>query len=180
MALLPTAALAQSENPTTVNGIEIGPAADFATSGPARVCMQDMVILPQVGETAFLNYSGIHNGSIRLRLANGEDIVFTLGEIFRPQTTPAQGPVWIEGGMRYYAINDGPELFYQVMRLDEEDGRYRPAIHIAGSALSGNRSDRRWVDRVALEIDPQNCTRTYNFGWGVIFGEEPVAPANGQ
>ena len=73
-----------------MNDIVIGEPDDFVTAGPASVCMREMVVTPWSGEKAYLTYSGIHNGSIRLVLADGDYVEFTYGEIFLDRHSPDQ------------------------------------------------------------------------------------------
>jgi hypothetical protein len=176
--LIMLAAQAAVEPPRTVNGIEVGRPENFATHGPARVCMRDMVLSPREGETAYLSYSGIHNGGLRLVLANDEDIEFTLGEIFIDQRRADQGPTFRTPEMRVYLIERGSEVFYQIhgrVEVDDGEWRWRPLVNVEGSALGGNRRDDDIFRRLSLDGDKgAHCDRRYNFGWGVILGDETI------
>jgi hypothetical protein len=179
--ILPMLAQAAVEPPRTVNEIELGDAGDFATAGPATVCMREMVIAPQPGETAYLTYSGIHNGGIRLVLSNGEYIDFTYGEIFRDQRKSGQRTSLRAEGMRVYRYDDdrGPDVDYQVHAdlpaTDWSDGGWQPLVNVSGTALSGNRNDAHLLERLSFNLDVEAaCNRRYNFGWGVILEGEPI------
>lgn len=181
LALLPILAQATIESPRTVNGIELGEVEDFATAGPATVCMREMVISPRAGETAYLAYSGIHNGGIRLVLADGSFIEFTYGEIFRDQRKPGQRMSLRTEGMRVYRYDDdrGPDVDYQVHidlpATDLSDGGWQPLVNVNGTALSGNRADTHLFERLSFNLDVEaDCDRRYNFGWGVILEGEPI------
>lgn len=178
-------AQAAVEPPRTVNGIELGEADDFATTGPAKVCMREMVIAPQAGETAYLSYSGIHNGGIRLVLSSGEFVDFTYGESFRDMRRPGQGTSIRAKDMRVYLYKDGREVSYQVhAELPEtewSDGGWQPLVNVSGTALSGNRSDARLFERLTFNLDVKAaCDRRYDFGWGIILEGDPVDVTESQ
>lgn len=183
--VLPILAQAAVEPPRTVNGIELGDAQAFATTGPATVCMREMVIAPQAGKTAYLAYSGIHNGGIRLELADGKFVEFTYGEIFRDQRKPGQRTSLRTDGMRVYRFDDdrGPDVEYQVHvnlpGTEWDDGGWRPLVNVSGTGLNGNRTDTRLFERLSFNLDAQTpCDRRYNFGWGVILEGEPIDETN--
>ena len=185
--ILPMLAQAAIEPPLTVNEIELGDAEDFATAGPATVCMREMVIAPQAGETAYLTYSGIHNGGIRLVLAGGDYVDFTYGEIFRDQRKSGQRTSLRTEGMRVYRYDDdrGSEVDYQVHvdlpATDWGDGGWEPLVNVSGTALAGNRSDTGLFERLSFNMDVESaCDRRYNFGWGVILEGEPIDETNAQ
>jgi len=164
-----------AEPPRTVNGIEIGLAADFATSGPARVCMEQMIVSPRQGETAYLSYSGIHAGSIRLVLADGDYVDFAHGDTWADQRRGGQRPAHVEDEARYYRFEEAREVRYQVFAPSEWDDRRRAVVNVSGTGLSGNRSDKRILDRMSLGgADETHCDRQYRYGWDVILGDEPI------
>ena len=147
--------------------------------------MREMVIAPQEGETAYLTYSGIHNGGIRLVLANGKFVDFTYGEIFRDQRRPDQGTSVRAKDMRVYLYDDEREIHYQVHvelpATDWSDGGWQPLVNVGGTALNGSRADARLFERLSFNLDVEAvCDRRYNFGWGVILDGEPIDETNGQ
>lgn len=182
--LLPLLAQATVEPPRTVNGIELGDAEEFVTPGPATICMREMVISPREGEKAYLAYSGIHNGGIRLVLADGEYVDFTLGEIFRDLRRPDQGPTIRKDEMRVYFFESGPDLTYQAFAIpewEEADGRWQPLVNVTGTALAGNRSDHPLFERLSFNWDTRaSCDRRYDFGWGVLLEGDPIDVTNAQ
>lgn len=183
--LLPLLAQAAVEPPRTINDIELGEPNDFATLGPATVCIREMVISPREGETAYLAYSGIHNGGIRLVLANGKDIEFTYGEIFRDMRRPGQGTSVRAKDMRVYLYDDEREVRYQVHVLLPEsewsDGGWQPLVNVAGTALTGTRSDARFFERLSFNWDAGvQCARRYAFGWDQILEGEPIDQTDAQ
>ena len=52
--------------PRGVNDSVLGTAEEFRVPGPARVCLISTTIDLLPGENAYLDYLGIHNGSIRV------------------------------------------------------------------------------------------------------------------
>ena len=185
--ILPILAQGAVEPPRTVNGFELGDATDFASAGPATVCMREMVITPKSGETAYLAYSGIHNGGIRLVLADGEFVEFTYGEIFRDQRRPGQRTALRAEGMRVFRYDDdrGREVDYQVHvnlpATEWNDGGWQPLVNVSGTALAGNRTDTALFQRLSFNPDVDaRCDRRYNFGWGIILEGEPIDETNAQ
>lgn len=179
--ILPILAQAVVVPPRTVNGIELGDAEDFATAGPATICIREMVVSPRSGETAFLAYSGIHNGGIRLVLADGKFVEFTYGEIFRDLRKPSQGTSLRTDGMRVYRHDDdrGPGVEYQVHvefpPTEWDDGGWLPLVNVAGTALSGTRADTHLFERLSFNLDPKAaCDQRYEFGWDIIIDGAPI------
>jgi len=181
-AFLPILAQSAVEPPRTVNGIELGDAENFATPGPAVVCMDRMTISPREGETAHLSYSGIHAGTIRLILADGDYVDFAHGDAWADQRRAGQGPAHVDGELRYYRFEDGREVRYQVFAPSEwAEGRRRATVNISGTGLSGNRFDERLFDRMSLTAgDEANCDRRYDYGWDIILGDEPIETTESQ
>jgi hypothetical protein len=181
--VLPLLVQVTVEAPRTVNGIELGPADDFATTGPARVCMREMVISPRAGETAYLAYSGIHHGGIRLVLANGKDLEFIYGEIFRNMRRPGQGTSIRAKDMRVYLYDDENGAQYQVHVLLPEtewsEGGWQPVVNVRGTALMGNRADAQLFERLSFSRNV-DCDRQYNFGLDLILDGEPVDQTSAQ
>jgi hypothetical protein len=177
LALLPwLLAQAVVEPPRTVNGIELGDADDFATPGPATVCMEQMTVTPRQGETAYLSYSGIHAGSIRLVLTDGDYVEFAHGDNWADQRPGGQRPAYVDDKVRIYRFEDGREVRYQVFAPSEWDqGRQRAVVLITGTGLSGNRFDERIFDRMSLTGGgDMHCDRRYGYGWDSILGDEPI------
>ncbi len=179
MILAPLVMLAvqQSEAARTVNDAELGPAAEFTTERPATVCLRNLVVRPTKGQSVQLTYSGIHFGSLRLDLANGEHIEFTDGDNFRDQRKRGQRPVWRQERMGFYRVDDDDEgVRYQIEgRSIRTDYGEPPRVMIDGANLAGNRSDRKLFVSVSFEKpDDVVCDRRYEYGWGVIFGDEPL------
>ena len=60
-------------------------------------------------------------------------------------------------------------------REDPTDGSVAPAIKISGQAIKGTSRDRAIIDRIRWDENLDRCDRKYNYGWGVLFGEEPLS-----
>lgn len=178
MALIAVLTQGAVEPPRTINGIELGAAERFATPGPATVCMSEMVIALREGETAFLAYSGIHSGRIRLVRKDGRFAEFAVGDAWRDARRAGQGPVFRKASMRIYLTTDGQDIRYQlhdVPRTEWSDGSARPLISISGSALVGNAADDDLLQRISFDWDHTvTCDRSYNYGWSVIMGYDPI------
>jgi hypothetical protein len=177
-AFLPLTMFLQLAEPArTVNGSELGPAEEFSTVGPATVCLRNLVIRAGEGDSIQLSYSGIHNGTLRLILANGESLEVTEGEIFVDRRKRRQRIVWQQTGMEFYRVDRrGAGVEYQIEGSGRvNDGEPAPRAFLTGEALTGAQSDRDFVQGLSFEDpDAVKCDRRYQYGWGVILGAEPL------
>ncbi|WP_326523430.1 hypothetical protein [Sphingomonas sp.] len=174
LTLLLSAGL-QVETPKTVNGAELGSIAEFQDHGAARICLQTAAIDLIEGETAVLQYAGIHAATLRITSKRGIlDI--------------RHGDAWARPrGMRQIVSRrDG-----QTIRRQETDGavgyvlyavteysrrKQVPVLMIGGSALRGLRDDLAILARIDVSTrEPALCDRTYTYGWDMVLGEEPVS-----
>jgi len=170
---------AQLEPPKTVNGIILGKAEDFTTPGPARVCMRELMITARSGESVSLGYSGIHHGTLRLNRGRSW-VEAALGEIW---AQPAQRGDVIERRDLSYVADSSTEtkLRYGLYAHDDFYGEHRALVWIEGPSLTGDERDRSVLRRIELRSDRSPpCDVTYNFGWPVIFGEEPVIESKSE
>jgi len=178
LGILALLALAQTGEPArTVNGAELGPAADFTVEGPATVCLRELVIRPKAGQSVQLAYSGIHHGALRLGLADGTSLEFTEGESFRDQRSAGQRQLWRQTGMELFALGlsaEGPR--YQMEgRGTKTRWNSTPRGFVSGPALRGDRRDRAILAGATFEPpDKVQCDRRFEYGWGVILGEEAL------
>mgnify|MGYP001361429987 FL=1 len=166
-----------AEPPTTVNGIELGTAAEFSTVGPAVICMQDMLIRPSEGETVQLLYSGIHFGTLRLTLADATYVDFSVSGSFADHRRKRQKPVAERASFDVYRVRDERKgKFYQIedsRPLDEDD--FPSRVVASGTALRADRSDFRLFEQVDLATaGTVPCDVRYDYGWGVILNGDPV------
>ena len=160
---------AAAEPPKTVNGQVLGTATDFSTAGPATVCMRELAVQAAAGENVSLVYSGIHNGSLRWDGAAGS-IEFNQSEIWKPPQRKGQ-LVGDAGGFTLYRSREDGKITYLAFRTGE-DGEYLDT-RIDGKALDGSKNDQALLARL-LRSSGHNCDRRYNYGWGVILGDEAV------
>lgn len=166
--------LAAPDAPRTVNGQVLGPVEQYTTAGPARVCIENLAFTALPGESVSLDYSGIHEG--RLRLNRGSSwVMLSMGEIFIP---PREVGDVLERGPDFYIadISDSSKLRYGLFGPDKYQSKPHYLVRIDGPALSGEPSDRGILRRIDLQRDGSApCNVTYHFGWDVLFGDEPLA-----
>ena len=165
------------EPPRTVNDIVLGAAEDFSTSGPATVCLRELVIRPRAGQVVQLIYSGIHSGTLRLILADGKYVDFTDGEILKDQRKSEQPATWRRDGFNVYRLpgtrnGKSYQLEGQGRRTDDYSP---PRIIVKGTALKGSRTDLDLLELVSV-ADPSvvSCNVRYAYGWDVILEGAPV------
>ena len=176
-ALLLLAAQSAAEPARTVNGAELGPAEQFTTRGPATVCMRELVIKPRAGQAVQLSYSGIHAGTLRLFLENGQYVDFSDGEIFVDQRQRGESPVDKRPTMEIYLVRDQrPEVKYQLEGTGTRTNDYSPPrVLVSGPGLVADRTDDRLFEEVSFaEPERVTCDRRYEYGWGVLLEGKPV------
>jgi hypothetical protein len=159
--------------PTTVNGQVLGKAAEFTTSGPTRVCIENLMVTALPRESITLGYAGIHNGALRINRGRSW-IDVTLGEIWKQ---PRQVGDVIERRPSFYIadVSEESELRYGLFAYDEYYKGNRLQVFIEGPGLSGDEADRSILRRIELRQDESPpCDVTYHFGWDMLFGEEPL------
>lgn len=139
-------------------------------TGPGRICLPRTSIDLRADETASLYYSGIHFAIIRVSGSSGPYLVaegnwaegrnIRLEEDWRGRTIGRSGP------------HNRPTYLLYASRWDG-DGE-EPAVKISGDAL-GRSHDNSILNRILVHRDdPGGCRRRFNYGWNVIFGEEPL------
>ena len=75
-----------------------------------------------------------------------------------------------------YEVGSETEFRYLVYGHNRySEGKFVPMIWIDGDFLRGNRSDRAIIARLSVGIVPASeCAIKYNYGWGVLLGDEPL------
>lgn len=159
-----------AQPPHGVNDSILGTEEEFRVAGPARICISRTSIDLRAGESASLYYSGIHIGTIRVAGSWGPYLVsegnwaegrnIRLEEDWRGRTISRGGP------------HRRPTYFIYAPRSDGsgED----PLVKVSGDAL-GRSHDSDILNRILVHPDaPGGCRRRFNYGWDVIFGEEPL------
>jgi hypothetical protein len=167
----------QPEPPRTVNGAVLGTAEDFSTTGPAIICMRELAVEAGAGETVYLGYSGIHNGTLRWQGPQGA-IEFKQSESWQPP----RGRGRLVGEFGHYSVyrkRDSADLYLAF--LAGEEGEMRLDLRIAGGALDGSKRDEPLLKRLLQHSGRSpRCDRTYAYGWGMIMGDESVVSEPGN
>lgn len=157
------------EPPKTVNDQVLGKAEDFMVKGPARVCLLRTSVDLKTGETSYLDYLGIHWGSLRIVGRDGTILVH-------------EGDTWSEpkGGRPFATSSDNrvvqlgskAKLRYVIYGPSDDFGNASPLVRVKGTAL-GHGQDRAIIGRIEVgESPPKNCRRRFNYGWDFILGTE--------
>lgn len=165
---------AQAGNPTTVNGQELGPAENFKTVGPARVCLENAAVDLVEGEIAYLQYAGIHRGVLRIDAAKGHwEVVH--GDSWAKQTR--RRLMYTDGETSVYRLHvKGPPSYLFFAPTEYSDGEAAPIASVAGTIMDGSRRDTETLRRISIFRDaPPGCARRYAYGWDMLFGDEPVS-----
>ena len=125
------------------------------------------------GETAYLLYSGIHHAQIRIVGPRG---AFDLseGDAYRPPV--GRRSVALElPRLTVTRYHRRPARYALEGTTQWSAGRVERLGNLQGEALSGGSEDRMLLERITrADSNPTRCNRRYNYGWGVIFGEEPL------
>ena len=173
LLLLLSIAAAQVEPPRTVNGAVLGSAADFATRGPAQVCMREIAITAREGEVAYLGYAGIHSGTLRLVI--GEKYVdFMHGESWGVPKRELR-PVAERSGYRIAREREGKRRYAILVSRPDAPEQEKVLVWISGTAVAGSAGRLGLVDRLRVQMPAATgCQRTYAYGWDMLLGEEPV------
>ena len=167
--LFPASASAQIADPTPVNGQVIGPAEDFATPGPATICMEDLMLAVVEGETAHLEYLGIHSGRVRLVLQDGSFLTVSHGDSFADRRTLGQEPSLVVGDAAYFRIAE-----HDVVQVFHAEPVSSPVLILDGSAITGPDGERLASEHIAFRDEGEReCTRRYGYGWDGIFWSHP-------
>ena len=169
VAILALAAMAQ-EPARTVNGQILGPAEEFATSGPARVCLHRTSIDVLEGETAYLDYLGIHWGGVRVTGPLGTLEVREGDAWAEPRTA---GRIVSQSAdseiVRHRQRNRSRYLIYG--RSEYSDDGTSPVAWVEGDALNGSTRDMRLLRRIDVnQPDMSSCQRRFIYGWGPLLG----------
>ncbi|TIX49691.1 hypothetical protein [Alteraurantiacibacter aquimixticola] len=157
-------------DPMTVNGHVLGKAEDFATRGPATVCMEGMRVTVAEGETAYLEYLGIHNGRLRLVLANDSALILAHGDSWADLRRDGQQPSFHHQNAVYFQIDSTSD--YQIFLTTEDGALHRsPVLNLHGSALKGTGEDVEAVERVTFgQPDWNGCDKRFGYGWdGIVY-----------
>lgn len=144
--------------------------------------MREMALQASAGETIYLQYAGIHSGSLTLVTGSGTT-EFSHGEILaRPK---AKGRLFESSDrVRIFRTKREGKIAYLVWLLRPDYNQkpsWEPRIWVTGTGISGNDADREILSKLKIELNGQNdCDRTYAYGWGMLFGDEPLSKKKNQ
>jgi hypothetical protein len=169
LSIIVLLALAQAiEPPRTVNDAMLGDAADFVTSGPARVCVGRTSVDLIKGEKAFLDYLGIHWGAIRVVGPKGTFLVKDGDSWSQPKSADLLED---EVGRTVHRERRDGAFAYLIYGPGYYPGeRNRPAAWVSGKAFRGLR-DESILRRVKIAKAPKGCARSFEYGWGFLLGD---------
>jgi len=169
--LLAAAAAAQEVPPPRgVNSIVLGTAEEFRLPGPARVCLMTTSIDIEAGENAFLDYLGIHFGSVRIVRANGTSFLVREGSFSQPPGRPRFEQDW-RGRTIARVRGDGRPAYYMYAASEHAPDDEQPRVSVDGDALGRDR-DRAILDRILVHRDtPSGCRRRFLYGWETLLGD---------
>jgi hypothetical protein len=169
-ALLLFLAAQAVEPPRTVNDEVFGKAEDFMTRGPARVCIRDTSVDIEAGETAYLDYVGIHWGSVRVAGPRGTFVVADHESLLRP----GRRTVWETDrrGRTMARRHDDGALTYLIFATNSRADA-KPRVRVTGDALGRSTArDEAILERIlANDRPPTGCARRFDYGWDLLLGE---------
>jgi hypothetical protein len=169
--LMGAASPAPEPVPTTVNGIEMGKPEDFSLSGPGRVCLNLSAYDLLAGETAYVDYLGIHHGQPRIIGPKGQ---VDIGE-GRYYTELKRGRAAARSPDRSIVRYDkgGERRFVLFARTAWSEGKLDPIVRVQGSAIKSVADANLVIERISvLGKDYSRCTRRFGYGWSMFEPEE--------
>jgi hypothetical protein len=172
--LLVAAAL-QVPIPMTVNDLVLGRAEDFSLQGPGRVCLNLTAFDLAPGETAYVDYLGIHYGRLRIIGRHG-NLDLAEGESYAEPRMRNQ--ILLHSAQRMIVrYGRGARRRYLLFApTDWSEREDEPILWIHGSALNGTTRDLGMLGRIrVLREDFSRCTRRFEYGWNFLMGP-PEAP----
>ncbi|HEX5257537.1 MAG TPA: hypothetical protein VFW35_02010 [Sphingomicrobium sp.] len=131
------------------------------------------MITANAGESVSLSYSGIHNGMLRLNLGTS----WVNAGFSENWAQPKQMGDVVERRRRSYVadISDSANLRYGLFAYEHPHSPYLLLVRVDGPVLVGDHRDESILHRIEIRHDESPpCDITYHYGFGVIFGEEPL------
>lgn len=149
--------------PRGVNGAVLGTAEANRMPGPMRVCFIDTGLSLQAGETAWLDYVGIHAAAIRVTRRDGHYLVRE-GNAWSEPAEPGRAVPYARGRriVRYGTAGRFRYLIYGPV-TDAGPGD-RPSVWVEGPALTGTARDRFILERIAPVGGNARCRRRFVYG----------------
>jgi len=164
------ATLLQVPTPTTVNDGVLGRPEDFSLAGPGRVCLNITAFELRQGETAHVDYLGIHAGRLRIIGPQGQ-IDLAENETMAPIRAGSR-KVAETADRTTYRLGRGEGRRYVISAVTAWSGRRQePILTVTGSALRGTEADFAILGRVSLlREDYSGCARRFEYGWNFLLG----------
>ena len=162
----------QVPTPMSVNDIVLGRPEDFSLRGPGRACLNLTAIDLEAGETAYVDYLGIHFGRLRIIGPAGQ-LDLAEGESYREP--PMRGQIVAHSARRMIVrYGRGDRRQYLLFTPTEWSREGEPILWIRGSALRGTARDFRVLERIrVLREDFSRCTRHFEYGWNFLMPPSP-------
>jgi hypothetical protein len=158
----PAAAQEQVPPPRGVNGTVLGAAEAYRMPGPMRICFIDTGLALRAGETAWLDYLGIHAAAIRVAGRHGQYLVREGNSWAIP---PEPGTVADARGRRIVRYGTAGQVRYLIYGAVTDAGPGdRPSVWVEGAALNGTARDRDILDRIAPVAGNVRCRRRFVYG----------------
>ena len=123
----------------------------------------------EAGETAYLDYLGIHSGGVRVS-GPGGTVLVTEGDNW---AHPSGGqPVMDPRGRRIERYREGGSVRYLIFgTADYAPGEERPLVWVAGDAIERS-NDLALLARIdAAQRDMPSCARRFVYGWDLVSAE---------
>jgi hypothetical protein len=169
IALLLILAAQQVEPPRGVNDEILGTAEQFSTRGPARICLLRTSIDVEAGETAYLEYLGIHWGGISVTGPRGAFLVMEGDAWARPRATGRVTWDWRDRAIAQH-FRHGRPRYLMYARADDAGGEQSPVAWVEGDALGRSR-DGAILRRIDVSRrDMSSCRRRFVYGWDSMIG----------
>lgn len=160
----PAAAREPIPPPRGPNGAVLGTARENRTAGPGWVCFIDNGVSLAAGETAYIDYMGLHWATWRVIGPRGQILV-------------KEGNGWAEPADAWRAVPDARgrrirlygtpgEFRYLIYGIARDAGpEERPSVWVEGPALTGDAADRPFLDRIEPRRRPASCRRRILYGF---------------
>lgn len=160
----PTSAQEPVPPPRGVNGAVLGTAEASRTAGPGWVCFIDNGVALVAGETAYIDYMGLHWAGYRVVGPRGQ-ILVKEGNSWGVPAEPGQA-VPDARGRRILRFGNPGEIRYLIYGIVTEAGpEPRPSVWVSGPSLTGSAADRSILERIEPRRRPQSCRRRILYGF---------------
>jgi len=155
--------------PTRMPNGATTPAEGSRTEGPGWVCLIDNGVSLAAGETAWIDYVGLHWAAWRVIGPNGRTVVRE-GNSWAVPDAPGQA-VPDRRGRRIVRYGAPGAIRYLIYGVVEAAGpEPRPSVWVEGPALTGTAADHAFLDRIEPRPRSVPCKRRVIYGF---FFDEP-------